>query len=138
MFFLYSPTGASLRSQFQIKDYLLSSGTCKCGLPCPLRPDYFFDFNIQVSLPIYCTKFYYKSLLNHNMTFFLKWRKRNWFPWFVYEASLGFLKKKPNYRDCDKDVSENIYNLNVFNIFRKIIDYKSISQIENWKWKTLS
>ncbi|KAH8311543.1 hypothetical protein KR044_006789 [Drosophila immigrans] len=43
-----SPTGKTLRTQFQIKDYLLSQGTCKCGLPCPLRPEYFFDFNAQV------------------------------------------------------------------------------------------
>ncbi|XP_030370396.1 chromatin modification-related protein eaf-1 [Scaptodrosophila lebanonensis] len=43
-----SPTGKTLRTQFQIKDYLLAQGTCKCGLPCPLRPEYFFDFNAQV------------------------------------------------------------------------------------------
>uniref|UniRef100_A0A1A9UJY8 MBD domain-containing protein n=1 Tax=Glossina austeni TaxID=7395 RepID=A0A1A9UJY8_GLOAU len=46
---LQIPTGATLRSPFQIKDYLLSPGTCKCGLPCPLRPEYFFDFNVQGS-----------------------------------------------------------------------------------------
>ncbi|XP_030553925.1 pneumococcal serine-rich repeat protein isoform X2 [Drosophila novamexicana] len=43
-----SPTGKTMRTQFQIKDYLLTQGTCKCGLPCPLRPEYFFDFNAQV------------------------------------------------------------------------------------------
>uniref|UniRef100_A0A1I8PIT0 MBD domain-containing protein n=1 Tax=Stomoxys calcitrans TaxID=35570 RepID=A0A1I8PIT0_STOCA len=43
-----SPTGVTLRSAFQIKDYLLSAGTCKCGLPCPLRPECFFNFNVQV------------------------------------------------------------------------------------------
>ncbi|XP_075148799.1 six-banded isoform X3 [Haematobia irritans] len=43
-----SPTGVTLRSPFQIKDYLLSSGTCKCGLPCPLQPDCIFNFNVQV------------------------------------------------------------------------------------------
>ncbi|XP_055381556.1 putative mediator of RNA polymerase II transcription subunit 26 isoform X2 [Condylostylus longicornis] len=43
-----SPTGASFRTHQQIKDYLLAPGTCKCGLPCPLRPEYFFDFNSQV------------------------------------------------------------------------------------------
>ncbi|XP_017848229.1 transcription factor SPT20 homolog isoform X2 [Drosophila busckii] len=43
-----SPTGKTLRSQYQIRDYLLSQGTCKCGLPCPLRPEYFFDFNAEV------------------------------------------------------------------------------------------
>ncbi|XP_037029921.1 methyl-CpG-binding domain protein 5 isoform X2 [Bradysia coprophila] len=43
-----SPSGAVLRNLGQIKEYLLSAGTCKCGLPCPLRPDYFFEFNSQV------------------------------------------------------------------------------------------
>ncbi|XP_041675468.1 nuclear receptor coactivator 6 isoform X2 [Drosophila eugracilis] len=43
-----SPSGKTLRTQFQIKDYLLTQGTCKCGLPCPLRPEYLFDFNAQV------------------------------------------------------------------------------------------
>ncbi|KAI8043876.1 hypothetical protein M5D96_000019, partial [Drosophila gunungcola] len=45
-----SPSGKTMRTQFQIKDYLLTQGTCKCGLPCPLRPEYLFDFNAQVSL----------------------------------------------------------------------------------------
>ncbi|XP_055315430.1 uncharacterized protein DDB_G0283357 isoform X2 [Sitodiplosis mosellana] len=44
----FSPSGAALRKIEQIKDYLLRHGTCKCGLPCPLRPDYFFEFNPQV------------------------------------------------------------------------------------------
>ncbi|XP_031617733.1 homeobox protein 5 isoform X2 [Contarinia nasturtii] len=44
----FSPSGAALRKIEQIKDYLLQHGTCKCGLPCPLRPDYFFEFNPQV------------------------------------------------------------------------------------------
>lgn len=47
--FYCSPSGAALRNLVQIKEYLLSAGTCKCGLPCPLRPDYFFEFNSQVS-----------------------------------------------------------------------------------------
>lgn len=47
--FFSSPSGKTLRTQFQIKDYLLTQGTCKCGLPCPLRPEYLFDFNAQVS-----------------------------------------------------------------------------------------
>lgn len=45
-----SPTGVSLKTHTQIKQYLLTPGTCKCGLPCPLRPEYFFEFNSQVSL----------------------------------------------------------------------------------------
>lgn len=48
--FDFSPSGTALRKIEQIKDYLLRHGTCKCGLPCPLRPDYFFEFNPQVSL----------------------------------------------------------------------------------------
>lgn len=47
--FHYSPSGAALRKIEQIKDYLLSDGTCKCGLPCPFRPEHFFEFNPQVS-----------------------------------------------------------------------------------------
>ncbi|KAL5283377.1 hypothetical protein ACFFRR_005952 [Megaselia abdita] len=43
-----SPTGVSLKTHTQIKQYLLTPGTCKCGLPCPLRPEYFFEFNSQV------------------------------------------------------------------------------------------
>lgn len=47
--FHYSPSGAALRKIEQIKDYLLSDGTCKCGLPCPFQPEHFFEFNPQVS-----------------------------------------------------------------------------------------
>lgn len=47
--FHYSSSGAALRKIEQIKDYLLSDGTCKCGLPCPFRPEHFFEFNPQVS-----------------------------------------------------------------------------------------
>lgn len=47
--FLYSPSDATLRDIMQVKQYLLSTGTCKCGLPCPIRPESFFDFNIEVS-----------------------------------------------------------------------------------------
>lgn len=46
----FSPSGTALRKIEQIKDYLLRHGTCKCGLPCPLRPDFFFEFNPQVIL----------------------------------------------------------------------------------------
>lgn len=48
-FFCYfSPTGAALTNLSNVKEYLLKSGTCKCGLPCPLRPELFFNFDIQV------------------------------------------------------------------------------------------
>ncbi|XP_058442743.1 MATH and LRR domain-containing protein PFE0570w isoform X2 [Malaya genurostris] len=43
-----SPSGVPLRNYNQVKEYLLSGGTCKCGLPCPFRPDVFFEFNSQV------------------------------------------------------------------------------------------
>ncbi|GAB0088316.1 hypothetical protein DMENIID0001_027180 [Sergentomyia squamirostris] len=40
-----SPSGEALKSLEQVKEYLLRSGTCKCGLPCPLRPDLYFNFD---------------------------------------------------------------------------------------------
>ncbi|XP_058811383.1 methyl-CpG-binding domain protein 5 isoform X2 [Topomyia yanbarensis] len=43
-----SPSGVPLRNFNQVKEYLLSGGTCKCGLPCPFRPDVFFEFDSQV------------------------------------------------------------------------------------------
>ncbi|EDS38254.1 conserved hypothetical protein [Culex quinquefasciatus] len=42
-----SPSGAPLRNFNQVKEYLLSGGTCKCGLPCPFRPEAFFEFDSQ-------------------------------------------------------------------------------------------
>uniref|UniRef100_A0A336M8D2 CSON011040 protein n=1 Tax=Culicoides sonorensis TaxID=179676 RepID=A0A336M8D2_CULSO len=49
-----SPSDATLRDILQVKQYLLSTGTCKCGLPCPIRPESFFNFNLEtptVQLP---------------------------------------------------------------------------------------
>lgn len=43
-----SPSGVPLRNFNQVKDYLLAGGTCKCGLPCPFRPEVFFDFDSHV------------------------------------------------------------------------------------------
>ncbi|XP_055697648.1 mucin-4 isoform X2 [Phlebotomus papatasi] len=40
-----SPSGEALKSLEQVKEYLLRPGTCKCGLPCPLRPDLYFNFD---------------------------------------------------------------------------------------------
>lgn len=34
--FLYSPSGSLLSCLEQVKTYLLTDGTCKCGLECPL------------------------------------------------------------------------------------------------------
>ena len=33
----------------EIKDYLFTEGTCKCGLDCPLAVESLFDFSPQVS-----------------------------------------------------------------------------------------
>jgi hypothetical protein len=46
---LNSPSGIGLASLKQVKDYLLTRGTCKCGLPFPLRVELFFNFNTEVS-----------------------------------------------------------------------------------------
>ncbi|KAG5670276.1 hypothetical protein PVAND_000553 [Polypedilum vanderplanki] len=43
-----SPSGIGLASLKQVKDYLLTRGTCKCGLPFPLRVELFFNFSIEV------------------------------------------------------------------------------------------
>ena len=45
-----SPSGIQLRSLSEVKDYLLTEGTCKCGLECPLRIETSFDFSTQVNL----------------------------------------------------------------------------------------
>lgn len=47
-FSLNSPSGIGLASLKQVKDYLLTRGTCKCGLPFPLRVELFFNFNTEV------------------------------------------------------------------------------------------
>lgn len=43
-----SPSGNALTTLENVKEYLLKSGTCKCGLPCPLRPEIFFDFDVEI------------------------------------------------------------------------------------------
>ncbi|KAL7022114.1 hypothetical protein ACKWTF_012137 [Chironomus riparius] len=43
-----SPSGIGLSSLKQVKDYLLTRGTCKCGLPFPLRIELFFNFDLNV------------------------------------------------------------------------------------------
>lgn len=37
-----------LTSVEQVREYLLTPGTCKCGLDCPLRPDAAFNFDPKV------------------------------------------------------------------------------------------
>uniref|UniRef100_A0A182M378 PWWP domain-containing protein n=1 Tax=Anopheles culicifacies TaxID=139723 RepID=A0A182M378_9DIPT len=43
-----SPSNNVLHNYEQVKEYLLSSGTCKCGLPCPFNPELFFQFDAQI------------------------------------------------------------------------------------------
>ncbi|XP_062302898.1 methyl-CpG-binding domain protein 5-like isoform X3 [Osmerus eperlanus] len=40
-----SPSGSVLSSQEQVKNYLLTDGTCKCGLECPLILPRVFNFD---------------------------------------------------------------------------------------------
>lgn len=54
-----SPSGIGLASLKQVKDYLLTRGTCKCGLPFPLRVELFFNFNTEVSVFIFHIFFYF-------------------------------------------------------------------------------
>lgn len=44
-----SPSGSALSTLPQLRDYLQTSGTCKCGLPCPLRPETAFSFDPKVN-----------------------------------------------------------------------------------------
>ncbi|XP_041971302.1 mucin-5AC-like isoform X2 [Aricia agestis] len=43
-----SPSGTALSTLPQLRDYLQTAGTCKCGLPCPLRPETAFNFDPKV------------------------------------------------------------------------------------------
>ncbi|CAG9854046.1 unnamed protein product [Phyllotreta striolata] len=43
-----SPTCTALRSSEQVKEYLLSAGTCKCGLECHFKHDSVFNFDPKV------------------------------------------------------------------------------------------
>ncbi|KAL7302834.1 hypothetical protein TKK_0004066 [Trichogramma kaykai] len=46
------PSSTALGSLDQLKEYLTTAGTCKCGLECPLRPEQVFNFDPKVSLGI--------------------------------------------------------------------------------------
>lgn len=50
-FFCCSPSSTVLPSLEQVREYLLTMGTCKCGLDCPLRPESVFNFDPKVSDP---------------------------------------------------------------------------------------
>ncbi|CAG4919411.1 unnamed protein product [Colias eurytheme] len=39
------PSGTALSTLAQLREYLQTAGTCKCGLPCPLRPETAFSFD---------------------------------------------------------------------------------------------
>lgn len=41
----FTPSGIQLNSKDEIKDYLMTEGTCKCGLDCPLVIERAFDFD---------------------------------------------------------------------------------------------
>ncbi|KAK5650489.1 hypothetical protein RI129_001518 [Pyrocoelia pectoralis] len=43
-----SPNNTALSSLDQVKEYLLTPGTCKCGLECPLKYDSVFNFDPKV------------------------------------------------------------------------------------------
>ncbi|XP_071501598.1 uncharacterized protein [Diadema antillarum] len=43
-----SPSGQLLQSPEEVKTYLSTDGTCKCGLECPIILDKVFDFNPSV------------------------------------------------------------------------------------------
>ncbi|KAK9709840.1 hypothetical protein QE152_g26383 [Popillia japonica] len=40
-----NPSNTALSSLDQVKEYLLTPGTCKCGLECPLKCDKVFNFD---------------------------------------------------------------------------------------------
>ncbi|GBP59457.1 Methyl-CpG-binding domain protein 5 [Eumeta japonica] len=42
---LEPPSGTALNTLPQLREYLQTAGTCKCGLPCPLRPETAFSFD---------------------------------------------------------------------------------------------
>ncbi|RLU24973.1 hypothetical protein DMN91_003064 [Ooceraea biroi] len=43
------PSSTALGSLDQLKEYLTTVGTCKCGLECPLRPEQVFNFDPKVA-----------------------------------------------------------------------------------------
>lgn len=50
-----SPSGSALGTLSQLREYLQTTGTCKCGLPCPLRPENTFSFDPKVGSKPYQT-----------------------------------------------------------------------------------
>ena len=52
LFSFYSPSGTKLRTWDELKHYICSDGTCKCGLSCPLRLEQSFSFDPKVCLQV--------------------------------------------------------------------------------------
>lgn len=48
MFLFYSPTCTRLTSAESVRQYLVTDGTCKCGLECPFHIDKVFNFSSEV------------------------------------------------------------------------------------------
>nr|XP_023017334.1 nuclear receptor coactivator 6-like isoform X1 [Leptinotarsa decemlineata] len=44
-----SPSNTALSSPEEVKEYLLTAGTCKCGLECPFKYDNVFNFDPKVA-----------------------------------------------------------------------------------------
>ncbi|XP_050086338.1 uncharacterized protein LOC126571650 isoform X2 [Anopheles aquasalis] len=61
-----SPSEKMLHNLKQVREYLLSAGTCKCGLPCPFHPDVFFQFDCQVPNLMLETSKNGKTLCSHS------------------------------------------------------------------------
>lgn len=66
IFLICSPSGIGLASLKQVKNYLLTRGTCKCGLPFPLRVELFFNFSTEVSSIIKTTISFLSSILTRS------------------------------------------------------------------------
>jgi len=52
-FSYFSPSSTALGSLDQLKEYLMTVGTCKCGLECPLRPEQVFNFDPKVNTDLF-------------------------------------------------------------------------------------
>jgi len=53
LMFYCSPSDTKLRSWEELKNYICSDGTCKCGLSCPLRLESAFSFDPKVCISLY-------------------------------------------------------------------------------------
>jgi len=88
-----SPSNVCLRSPNEVRQYLLTDGTCKCGLQCPLVVDKTFVFNAQqtqskhlLADDIYAASDRSNSLCNH---------RRKIIAVATFQQSTGFRFNKP-------------------------------------------